>query len=359
MADVFCGSGTVGYEAARRNVEFWGCDINPVATLIARAKGLRLDAPSFLQRAEQILTAMAATTAAMSLSEGVVEKLRPWFDDATFADLSRLRNAIVQGAANDEEGIAFECAFSAILKTVSRWRSRSTKPSIDRDKPTASVAETFRRQCRTMASGFEEARIVPRPRSEILMGSVTELSASPEPVDLIVTSPPYAMSYEYSDLHQLSALWLGFVEDHRRLRVGAIGTTSRRANLNSAIKQLNSVGEQIVFGLYDRDRSAAESAATYFLDMQKVVGRCHDFLRSGGISVFVIGNTQLSGVRIDNANHLVESLLDTGFRDVRVAKRRLSNKPNTPNRLPNGRLSSARTDMQIYGEEYIVMATRG
>ena len=105
--------------------------------------------------------------------------------------------------------------------------------------------------------------------------------------------------------------------------------------------------------------AAAEATATYFIDMQRVARRCHEFLRPGGISVFVVGNTQLSGVRIDNANHLVESLLDSGFIDVRVVKRQLSNKPNTPYRLPNGRLSSTRTEMQIYAEEYIVMAQRG
>jgi len=38
MADVFCGCGTVAFEAKRNNIDFWGCDINPVATLIARAK---------------------------------------------------------------------------------------------------------------------------------------------------------------------------------------------------------------------------------------------------------------------------------------------------------------------------------
>jgi hypothetical protein len=138
-----------------------------------------------------------------------------------------------------------------------------------------------------------------------------------------------------------------------------IGTSSRRSNLAMALRDLNSVGEQIVFSLFGRDRPAAEAAATYFLDMQAVARRCHDFLRPGGISVFVVGNTQLSGIRIDNANHLVESLLDSGFVQVRVVKRQLSNKPNTPYRLPNGRLSSTRTDMQIYAEEYIVMAQRG
>jgi DNA modification methylase len=38
IADVFCGCGTVAFEAKRQNIDFWGCDINPVATLIAKTK---------------------------------------------------------------------------------------------------------------------------------------------------------------------------------------------------------------------------------------------------------------------------------------------------------------------------------
>ena len=36
--------------------------------------------------------------------------------------------------------------------------------------------------------------------------------------DLIVTSPPYVVSYDYASIHQLSALWLGFTYDYRDLR---------------------------------------------------------------------------------------------------------------------------------------------
>ena len=35
IGDVFCGCGTVAFEARRNGIDFWGCDINPVATLIA------------------------------------------------------------------------------------------------------------------------------------------------------------------------------------------------------------------------------------------------------------------------------------------------------------------------------------
>src|SRR4030042_3003508 len=38
IADVFCGCGTVAYESKRNGIPFWGCDINPVATLIAKTK---------------------------------------------------------------------------------------------------------------------------------------------------------------------------------------------------------------------------------------------------------------------------------------------------------------------------------
>ena len=38
IADIFCGCGTTAFEAKRNNINYWGCDINPVATMIARTK---------------------------------------------------------------------------------------------------------------------------------------------------------------------------------------------------------------------------------------------------------------------------------------------------------------------------------
>lgn len=359
VADVFCGSGTVMVEASKSNIDFWGCDINPVATLIAKVKSYRLNAETFAETTARIVERFACASTMSHLSQKASDRLRPWFADTQFADLVRLRNAILEEVGDTgETAAAFACAFSAILKPVSLWRTRSTKPSLDRVRTAPQVLGTFVKQCRLMQTAWAEIGTSQAVSAEIVHGSVIDVARPAQPVDLIITSPPYAMSYEYADLHQLSALWLGFADDHRDLRAGFIGTASRRLCVGTALRNLNSIGEQVVFSLFERDRAAAEATATYFLDMQKVALRCYEFLRPGGISVFVVGNTQLSGVRIDNANHLVESLLDSGFADVRVAKRQLSNKPNTPYRLPNGRLSSTRTEMQIYAEEYIVMAQR-
>ncbi len=38
IGDIFCGCGTTALEARLNKKQFWGCDINPVATLISKAK---------------------------------------------------------------------------------------------------------------------------------------------------------------------------------------------------------------------------------------------------------------------------------------------------------------------------------
>lgn len=43
VSDIFCGCGTVAFEAKINNINFWGCDINPVATLITKAKTYSYD----------------------------------------------------------------------------------------------------------------------------------------------------------------------------------------------------------------------------------------------------------------------------------------------------------------------------
>jgi hypothetical protein len=39
-------------------------------------------------------------------------------------------------------------------------------------------------------------------------------------------------------------------------------------------------------------------------------------LSYNGVGVFVIGNTEIRGVLIDNATHLSQSLLEAGFKNI-------------------------------------------
>ncbi len=357
IADVFCGCGTVAYEARRAGLEFWGCDINPVATLIARAKSADYQPRRLRAYTRAILAALPDTSADHQLAGVARERLGRWYSPAQFNALARLLNSIdATVPARSEYRTAFHCAFSAILKSTSRWRQRSTKPALDPGKLPANAIAAFTKQCEAMALAWTEAGPVCAAAPQIHNANVMTIEPPQARVDMIVTSPPYVTSYEYADLHQLSSLWLGYTDDYRHLRRGSIGSAQHDLNFRREFSRLNDVGLQVVFSIFDKDRAAAQSIAKYYLDMQEVAKRCYTFLVDGGVAVFVIGNTEYSGVPVDNAAHLAESLFNAGFRQVRADKRRISNKLHTPFRDDSGRFSRSRTEKHIYSEEFVLIA---
>jgi methylase of polypeptide subunit release factors len=357
VGDIFCGCGTVALEARREGVGFWGCDINPVATLIAKAKSSNYLPSRLRAYANQIADAYSRVSSEIDFPKAAYQRLMYGYQPAQYEELCRLLNAIrVTLPLRSSYLPLFLCAFSAILKPTSQWHPRAIKPQLDPNKTPARPMTAFFAQCELMASAWQEHNDLQRTHQEIYTENVLTVAPPIGGLDMIVTSPPYVTSYEYADLHQLSAIWLGFADDYRTLRDGSIGSTQHTLNFNREFKNLNEIGTKTVFALYTRDRSAAHSVAKYYLDMQHAALRCHAFLRPKGIGFFVIGNTRYKGVHVDNAAHLTYALLHAGFSSVKLTKRRIINKSHTPYRRDDGRFSRSWTTNQTYAEEYILLA---
>lgn len=360
LADIFCGCGTSAYEARRNNIDFWGCDINPVATLIARTKSATYD-PRWLEKyLKAIVEVLPTSSTEISFIPNALERINYWFEEKQFQSLVRLLNTINYVVPEKSKyHDFFICAFSNILKGSSRWLQKSIKPQIDPDKIPSNPLDSFRGQVAFMIKACQEN--ASKLESKITITNDNFLKTNIDKVgnvDMIVTSPPYVTSYEYADLHQLSSLWLGFASDYRSLRNGSIGSTQHDFNFNREAKRLNSTAMKIVFDLYDKDPYAAKSVAKYYLDMQQVAVKCSLFLREQGTAVFVIGNTHYRDVYVDNSRHLTESLLTAGFKKVSMAKRKISNKILTPYRNANGRFTREKGGRKIYSDEYVLIATR-
>lgn len=297
-------------------------------------------------------------SAKVDLHARAADRLNYWYASAQFRDLAKLLNAINQAVPpKSNYRLFFHCAFSNILKPTSRWLTKSIKPQVDPRKKPAKPWDAFTLQFGMMKTAFAQSS-PSKSHVEILNKNFLRLDDAPQDIDLLITSPPYVTSYEYADLHQLSSLWLGYASDYRDLRNGSIGSAQHDLDFTREIKRLNTIGTQIVFGLFDRERSIARAAANYFLDMQTVSRRCYDLLRPRGLALFVIGNTEYKGVRIDNAAHLAESLLRGGFSIVRVAKRKMSGKILTPYRDSIGQFSRSSEGRHVYGEEYVLIAAK-
>ena len=123
----------------------------------------------------------------------------------------------------------------------------------------------------------------------------------------------------------------------------------------AVIEDLGPAATNAYYGLLREDRRRAHSVARYFLDMDKTVAKCRRMLKSGGIAVFVIGNTQYKKVKIDNAKHLKSCMERADFRKVEAIRRKVSLKTMTPYRDARGRFTRDSTQRKVYSEEFVVI----
>lgn len=358
VADIFCGCGTVAYEALANQKNFFGCDLNPVATLIARTKCRKYDSNEINRCFIRIKALFFSDDIDADEYFGKNTRICYWFYPKQLYDLYKLRFSIISEVETEIYLDFFLCAFSSILKGCSKWLTKSIKPQIDPRKQAKDVWEEFCRQIQKMQRANETSEVGEENNAEILTRSVLDLNINEPFVDLLVTSPPYVTSYEYADIHQLSTLWLDYSPDYKHFRTGSIGSLYHSDDFSINVAKLNQSGLSVVMQMYSVDKKQAKAIAQYYVNMQAVVKKIHNIVNNGGACLFVIGNTEYKSVKIDNARHLAESLLNEGFHNVTIKRRKILNKILTPYRDKNGKFSSDKTSRKIYSEEFLIFAQK-
>jgi len=148
IADIFCGCGTTAFEARRNAIDFWGCDINPVATLIAKAKSRKYQSGRLQNYYNKILVSCMSKEVEDRF-EAASERLQYWYFSEQYNDLAGLKEAILSVTPRTSDyRLFFLCAFSIILKPTSRWLTKSIKPQVDPNKQPAKVLDAFSEQFR-------------------------------------------------------------------------------------------------------------------------------------------------------------------------------------------------------------------
>ena len=359
IGDFFCGCGTVGLESKRAGIHFWGCDINPVASLIARVKSMSYSADRIESYRNAILANIKLVEPLAEFDPVAKERLSYWFRSEDMITLGRLMASILESVPKRSKyRNLFLVAFSNILKATSRWLTKSIKPQIDPKKAPIDVIEAFSTQVSRIKKACADTSSEHKSGCKIVTKSVLDAERNSPPLDLLITSPPYVTSYEYADLHQLSALWLGYASDYRELRESSIGSSQATRAFRYTIKKLNEEGQNIALSLYGKDKGIATKVAQYFDDMQQVAIKSYQQLKPGGAAVFVIGDTSYLGTEVRNSRHLVESLLNSGFNQIRVSKRKVTGKTLTPYRDASGRFSASSNNRKVYSHEYVVQAIK-
>jgi len=229
VVDPFCGSGTVPVEAMGLGRRAFGVDASPLGVAIARVRTTLLGEAG----RERLVTAAAAV--AEQSGERARKRRRPdvpyWatkevarFHPHVLYELLGLRE-LVMALPDDDIGRALRLCLSSLL--VKFMKAGPTAPRdgaekrIARGVPSRMLADRAAELAQGLAA-LERRTPAGTAAPEITEGDARALPMAAGSAALVLSSPPYAGTYDYAAIHDARFLWLGLSEKKfRRVQLGA------------------------------------------------------------------------------------------------------------------------------------------
>ncbi len=350
IADPMVGSGTVAMTAVAAGHKFVGFDLDPLATLIARVSTSTFDHDRVSTLAEQIAGSSYAQQVAptdlpwVEVNDETHKFIKFWFGERQQTDLAQLALQIHQ-LDQEEPGTevdALKVALSRIIVTKESKASLARDTSHSRPHKVADdsdfdVIKGFRLSVSQLLRRHSNLSIV--GQADISRGDARNLiSLSDGQCDAIVSSPPYLNAIDYLRGHKLSLVWLGYtIPQIRRMRSNSVGAERASEETTDSVQSiLESFGDLSM--LASRQRGMV---ARYAIDLSRVAREASRILKPNGTALYVMGNSCLKKVYIDNAAALARAAESAGFQLLDRSERDIpSNNRYLPTPSDDGALAS-------------------
>lgn len=316
VLDPFCGSGTVLHEALLLGRNATGWDSSPLATMIAASKvsgvskDVRSEVEHFCAMFEPYAVGDGGLLAARVPECPVpdmarVTSISKWFGENALQELAFIREELRSAELGEHSKLLVLTAFSRCITSASRQKGESKYTAVDKPDYASRVIRLFLDSVRhVLASAGDFSSLRGAAESNLRLTaphsynvhwpdlSVDIFSVDTRGVntpeqrqhDLIVTSPPYLMSWDYGLYHKFRFYWLGLDLDN--YEDSEIGRHLRRRH---------------------------DDVERYWQDMKGAFVRLSQGARRGARVAFVNAPSAVKGVSVDTNQILRECAEAAGF----------------------------------------------
>ena len=332
ILDPFCGSGTTLLEGHLNGFSTFGCDLNPLAAKIARAKTAVIEVdPDLLT--EVVSAVMGAIETAPESFPGTLdqfpkechEEVGRWFAEP----IARKLNWLLTIIRNGSNGIIrdfLEVVFSSIIREVSNQEPTDLRIRYRKELlQDADVLSIFKDQLAIQFGRIEKFWKVRGYAPNRFFGSIVvggdnrirktydDLGLKDDSVDMVLTSPPYAMALPYIDTDRLSLLTLFGLDGAQRRPIEHTLTGSRELNvttkrdLENQFLTSNDLPEECLRFIRNLHKSIEKSKDSGFRkknmpalihrflkDMDAVLIQMYRLCKPGAEAMIVIGDSKMT-----------------------------------------------------------------
>lgn len=338
VLDPMVGSGTVLRTVSEQGFNGIGFDIDPLAVLMSKAWTTSFNSEKIKLKAEEILDEVNELESKSIYLPWIDDDpatktfINFWFGKKQVNSLRKLSFAMSnhKGAYND----LLKVAFSRLIITKTKGASLAADVSHSRPhriykKSDFDVLTSFANSCETVAKIFEKQK--PKGKINIRLGDARNLKeVSDKSISAIITSPPYLNALDYMRGHKLSLVWLG----HKIDELGAV-----RSNSVGVEKAPDSIADlllatELTKGITHLEKLPQRKQSMikrYALDMFGVVEESFRVLEKEGKATYVVGNSCINEIFVENALIVRNSCKMTGLRLINQKEREI---PHSKRYLP-------------------------
>ena len=346
----FCGSGTTPVELQNHNIRCYSFEVSPFMHLLAKVKlerrydevmlaSYRNKVASFLDKPLKDIRSLEP----VPFGDTVVwkEGMKKWnFHDTSLDGILDIRHAIRKVVDDERYKNLFTIALASVILQASNMfrngKCLSYKKSWgDRVIARNDVHNLFLGKIDTVIA--DDVRILTKQNTNIhnseicYLGDVRKnIDKVPDnSLDLIITSPPYLNSRDYTDIYMLELKVLQLVNSHEELQ--ALRKSTIRSHVQVKyfdIKPIDNLRlKQCLADMKNSDTKSWNSdilnmICGYFEDMQLLFTAFAKKMRSGGVIYFNVANSAYFGVEVPVDYIICDIAEDCGFtvREIRKAR---------------------------------------